>query len=333
MKLRQATNFIPNTNFYKTMQNSAANQSIISPYSKNAFNSGEDKIKSYNYNSNTSTYGAKNSRIYDIGESFVNLFTEGLGGFTNSVIEGGSKIVSGIGQIFNPTPIKDLFSGNYSQAWDTFTENAANGFSNITDGLIQGVIQAPFDTAMVVLQNGVSAIQTAFGFEPPGRGLSADELIELKNVYGDSLDLSKIRIKEGDLGLNNLLSPHTVGNTIYIPSPYSSADLPLLVHESVHSWQYQNGGTDYIGSSLWNQFKGWVFGNDRNDAYEYGSEILAGSSWSNLNAEQQAHLIAESYQNNLFSDYGNKPLVYGNFDITNYALDAIMNLRNGTGAD
>jgi hypothetical protein len=50
----------------------------------------------------------------------------------------------------------------------------------------------------------ISAIQTLVGLEPVGRKLTDDEITELRKVYGDTIDYSKVRIKEGDAGLFSL---------------------------------------------------------------------------------------------------------------------------------
>ena len=169
--------------------------------------------------------------------------------------------------------------------------------------------------------------------------MTAQETNELRKVYGDSIDYSQIRIKEGNLGLNQFLAPHTIGNTIYIPSgwldPNSSAYTKqkndLFAHETGHVWQYQNGGTDYIGESLWNQAIGAISGGDRGAAYDFEQPILAGKSWSDLNPEQQAHLMEAAYSQGLFDD-PNRRFVYNGNDFTDFAREAIRQMRAGQGA-
>jgi hypothetical protein len=259
----------------------------------------------------------------------LNVVTEGVGGLIRSTFEGIGKVASGIGNILNPAPLLKLFSGDFAGAWEDFKGNVSKGASQIGNGLVQAVIQGPFDLAVVTLQNGISAIQTAIGVEPVGRELKDTEIAELRKVYGNTLDYSQIRIKEGSLGLNNLLAAHTVGNTIYLPT--GNSDLPTLVHEAAHAWQYQNGGTDYIGESLWNQFKGWVSGGDRGDAYAYDEQIKAGKSWADLNPEQQASVIEDAYKSGLFDD-PNATISRGGTDVTAFFRDAIAQMRAGKGA-
>jgi hypothetical protein len=281
------------------------------------------------------------TRGLDIGKSLLNVVTEGVGGLVRSTFEGIGKVASGVGNMLNPAPLGKLFSGDFKGAWEDFKGNVSKGAEQIGNGLIQATVQGPFDMLAVTLQNGISAVQTAIGVETPGRSLTAAEQSELKKVYGDKVDLSQIRIKEDNIGLNNLMAPHTVGNTIYIPKGWlpdpSSANYQqqrneLLVHETAHTWQYQNGGTDYIGSSIWNQLKGAVSGGSRDAAYEYDQPIKAGKSWTELNPEQQAHLIENAYVQGLFDNPNATFRLKDGTDATAYVRDAIEQMRNGKGA-
>ena len=196
-----------------------------------------------------------------------------------------------------------------------------------------------FDAGIVGLSSSVSAIQTLIGLEPASRGLTTQETDQLRSVYGDTIDYSQIRIKEGSLGLNQLLAPHTIGNTIYLPqgwldpnsSNYQTQRNDLLVHETAHVWQYQNGGTDYIGESLWNQAIGAISGGDRGSAYDFEQPIKDGKNWAQLNPEQQAHLIETAYSQGLF-DNPNARFVYNGNDYTDFAREAMRQMRSGEGA-
>lgn len=276
------------------------------------------------------------NRVVDSGRSVVNGFVEGTTGFVRSVFEGGLQTVQGIGQTLNPAPLAKVFQGDFSSAWNDFKNNFTNGIQNIGGGLVKATVQSVFDTAIVGLSNGVSAVQTLLGIETPSRGLTEAETAELRKVYGDSIDYSQIRIKKGNLGIANGLAPHTVGNTIYIPPGWLDPNNQtqrndLIAHEAAHVWQYQNGGTDYIGESLFDQAKGWLSGESRNAAYEFETPIRNGVSWAELNPEQQAHLIEEAYNQGLFND-PNKRFVYNGSDYTDYVRNAINEMRNGRGA-
>ena len=280
------------------------------------------------------------NRVVDTGRTLFNSTVEGVIGFGRSVIEGGAQFFTGIGQVSNPTPLLKIFQGDFSGAWNDFKNNAVNGFQNIGGGLIKATVQAVFDTGIVALNGTISAIQTLVGLEPPSRALTNQEITELRKVYGDSLDYSQIRVKEGHLGIANGLAPHTIGNTIYIPEGWLNPNDPnynaehnkLIVHEAAHSWQYQNGGTDYIGESLWNQALGALTGGSRDAAYNYEQPIRDGKSWAELNPEQQAHLLDQAYKNGLFDDPNARFVLADGTDITDYVRNAIGQVRNGQGA-
>ncbi len=287
------------------------------------FGGGFDRIRDFAAN--------VGNRIVDSGRTLFNSAVEGITGLGRSIFEGAGQVLSGIGQVLNPGPLDNLLRGDFSGAWNEFKNNAVNGFQDIGGGLIKGTVQALVDTAVVGLNGLVSSVQTLVGLEPPSRGLNEQETAQLRSIYGDSIDYSQIRIKEGHLGIANGLAPHTIGNTIYIPEGWQANRSELLAHETAHVWQYQNGGTDYIGESLWNQALGAINGGSRDAAYEFEQPIRDGKSWADLNPEQQAALIEEAYHDGLFSD-PNARLVHNGTDYTDFARNAIAEMRAGRGA-
>ncbi len=317
-------------------------QNLVAPVAERAARGVLDDIGDFGrglFNGFRETAGNVINRVVDTGRTFFNSTVEGLIGFGRSVIEGTGQFFSGVGQVLNPSPLDNLWRGDFSGAWNEFRNNAAGGLQDIGGGLIKATVQSVFDTAVVGLNGLVSGLQTLVGLEPTSRGLNEQEIASLRSVYGDSIDYSQIRIKEGHLGIANGLAPHTVGNTIYIPegwldpnsANYSADRNELLAHEAAHVWQFQNGGTDYIGESLWNQFQGWVSGQSRNAAYDFEQPVRDGKSWAQLNPEQQAALIEEAYRDGLFTD-PNARLVYNGTDYTDYARTAIAEMRAGRGA-
>ena len=68
-----------------------------------------------------------------------------------------------------------------------------------------------------------------------------------------------------------------MGFTIYLPSYSAQA----LVHECVHTWQFQFGGFGYIGNSALNQLDSLVFSRGY-DPYKWRPAIDAGESWFTL---------------------------------------------------
>ncbi len=184
-----------------------------------------------------------------------------------------------------------------------------------------------------------SAIQRLFGLEPEGRRLTAPEKEELDKVFAGTVDLSQVLIKEGKIGAMGMSGrAFTLCNTIYIPGTdgagYGASGtegyLQLLVHETVHVWQYQNGGTDYITGSLKEQFKGWWSGKGMGDAYRFERGIREGKPWEHLNPEQQARLIEDSYASGMFKNENAR--LAGNHEHSDYARSAMGELRAKRGA-
>ncbi|MGA9526056.1 MAG: DUF4157 domain-containing protein, partial [Myxococcaceae bacterium] len=190
-------------------------------------------------------------------------------------------------------------------------------------GLVK-VFQTPLDGLLMLGGRAVSATQTLIGIEPPGRELTGPERAELKKIFGDSIDLDRVRIKEGPAGLFSISKRAFVhGDTVYIPPNSAPPSMDLLVHELTHVWQHQNGGIDYMSEALWAQNFG--------DSYLFRKALLEGKRWSELNPEQQASFIASIRTLGLF-DNPNARYMVGNQDFTDVAREAIAELRRGEGA-
>ena len=134
-----------------------------------------------------------------------------------------------------------------------------------------------------------------------GRSLTPHEIAALRPVFGDSLDLSPIRVtRDHPLAF---YAPKTLGNTIHLRSDWglfagtglglSERGMSVLVHELVHAWQYQNGGLGYITGSLLAQHAAWRRGGERSGAYRWRPAADAGLAWSQWNPEQQAQAIQD----------------------------------------
>jgi hypothetical protein len=186
-----------------------------------------------------------------------------------------------------------------------------------------------------------TSLQTLLKLEPKGRVLTDVEKEELDKVFAGTIDFSKVLVKEGKLGLMG--ASHrgvTICNTIYIPgedgagygAPGTPGYMELLVHEHVHVWQYQNGGPNYITGSVKSQFEGWRKGQGTRYAYRFDLGVKDGKNWSQLGAEQQAKLIELAYVAGLFSDPNARVIAVDGDDYTDYAWDAIAELRAGRGA-
>ncbi|MCY1020155.1 hypothetical protein [Pyxidicoccus sp. MSG2] len=233
-------------------------------------------------------------------------------GALNTVVGAFRNVGEGLGTFFGG--VGKLFQGKFGE-----------GFKQMGLGLVKTFVQTPVDAFLMMGGRALSAIQTLIGVEPPGRKLSSDEIATLRTVYGDSIDYSSMRIKEGNSGLFSLSGrAFTHGNTIYIPPDDLPLTPDLLVHESAHVWQHQNGGTDYMSEALWAQNVG--------DGYEFEKGIKEGKSWSQLNPEQQAELLQQAQRAGFFDPTSGGTFNYNGTDYTAYLNSALAQIRAGQGA-
>ena len=178
--------------------------------------------------------------------------------------------------------------------------NAVVGAAKVVGNALASAGKKVFETISSPIMYGglkaLSAIQETLGLEPKGKLLSARQIEMLRSVYGDSIDYSKVVIKEGKAGLISAANPSrafVVGNTIYAPSGEISDS--TLVHEMMHVWQYQNGGVGYMGKAVSAQLWGPTNANGGERGYYYEDDILAGKPFEKLNPEQQAQLIQDAF--------------------------------------
>jgi hypothetical protein len=225
-------------------------------------------------------------------------------GAARNIGEGLGTFAGGLGQIFK---------GQWGE-----------GLKQMGMGLVKTFIQTPIDAGLMILGRAVSTIQTLAGLEPPGRKLDPGEIAVLQQIYGNRIDYSAVRIKEGQVGVFGLPGrPFTHGDTVYIPLKFGRVDPDTLVHEMAHVWQHQNGGTDYMSEALWAQNFG--------DGYEFVKGIQEGKSWRELNPEQQAWLLEKAFAGGFF-DGPDQRFKYNGTDYTDYLNAALVQIREGQGA-
>lgn len=225
-------------------------------------------------------------------------------GAVRNVAEGIGTFAGGVGK---------LFTGKFKE-----------GFQQMGLGLVKTFLQTPADAVLMMGGRALSAVQTLIGVEPPGRKLSADEIATLRQVYGDSIDYSQIRLKEGNSGLFSTTGrAFTHGNTIYIPKENLPLTKDLLVHEAAHVWQHQNGGTDYMSEALWAQYLG--------DGYDFEKALKEGKSWSQMNPEQQGEFLQQAQLSGFFDGPGRR-FRYNGTDYTEQLNEALRQVRAGKGA-
>ena len=123
---------------------------------------------------------------------------------------------------------------------------------------------------------------------PQLRRLTPREYDELHCIFGDSVPYGRIRIDErAYLGPRShrfcYVSFHTINSWGPIPPA-------ILVHETMHVWQYVHEGACYIPRALAAQRT--VAG------YDYGGRagLMATRHLSDLNYEQQASVIEDAYR-------------------------------------
>jgi hypothetical protein len=232
-------------------------------------------------------------------------------GAVNTVAGAVRNVGEGVGTFFGG--VGKLFQGKFGE-----------GFKQMGSGLLKTFVQTPVDALLLMGGRALSAVQTLMGVEPPGRKLSADEIDTLRKVYGDSIDYSSIRIKEGDSGLFSKTGrAFTHGNTIYIPPENMPLTKDLLVHETAHVWQNQNGGTDYMSEALVAQHLG--------DGYDFEKGLAEGKAWRELNPEQQAEFIQQAQLSGFFDGPGRR-FTYNGKDYTEQLNAALAQIRTGQGA-
>jgi hypothetical protein len=189
-----------------------------------------------------------------------------------------------------------LFDGNFGDAAKQFGMAFVNVPTRIGGGMV--------DMGSRFLQGAASVTQTAVGAEPLAlrfSDLPQNQQDYLKRIYGNSVDYDQLRIKLGG-PLNKAMSPHAVGNTVYMPQNFDNrrmfdngqltADgLEVLAHELGHVWQNQNGGGDYIHRALGAQAGSKIDSGNAANAYDWVRGMNEGRSFRELNAEQQARLM------------------------------------------
>jgi hypothetical protein len=205
--------------------------------------------------------------------------------------------------------------------------NVAAGLKDIGVGAFRGLSQSVIGLELNTLREQIDAIQTLTHLEQPSRGLNAGEIAELRKVFGDTVDYSQVRIKEGSAGVFSVNDrAFTVDNTIYMKSdPSSGRWTETLVHEMTHIWQFQHGGTAYVVESLVGQATAGQ------GAYDWRKGKAEGKEWSALNPEQQAALIQDAYNHNMFNSPTDR-FMDASGDHTDYVRRAIAQLQAGIGA-
>ncbi|MEM9848526.1 MAG: hypothetical protein AAF847_11590 [Bacteroidota bacterium] len=124
------------------------------------------------------------------------------------------------------------------------------------------------------------------------RPLNQNERFLAKYIYGDCIDLDKVRIDEAArFGPRQYSLCYVSFNII---NSWGSMKDDILVHELVHVWQYQHFGAVYIPRALWAQ--------GTREGYNYGGiEALlvakkTGKKFWEFNYEQQGDIVSDYFR-------------------------------------
>lgn len=217
----------------------------------------------------------------------------------------GTQEVPGLQVRFGPAPQAVKAAETVKTAQAAKTEKAAEpGKSAPEKASVLRNIGKWFSDAYSAVKSWVSSAKTWIHDQIMGKGrpLTAEEIAQLKPIYGDAVDYSKVQIVtgSGNMGLwGKILTCNdaavTWGNHIYFPndssgkSEYSfGTNTYWLTHEMTHEYQYQKYGWGYVPQSAWGQLtQGQSF-------YDY--QLQAGKGFRQYNVEQQADLVAHYYQ-------------------------------------
>jgi hypothetical protein len=139
--------------------------------------------------------------------------------------------------------------------------------------------------------------------------LTGAELAQAQALFGTkNLRYQDVRIAEG--GILNLIFRYNGGlafatwYTVHLPYQQGEAgrtavssrqNLPLLIHEMTHIFQYQHVGSRYLGEAI------YYLATTQRDCYQYGGQLGLRTSWQQgkqfrqFNREQQAQIVQDYF--------------------------------------
>lgn len=147
-----------------------------------------------------------------------------------------------------------------------------------------------FGFIVIFIGKLIAHLQSLFYLQSFERPLTQEEKQKLQLVLQGSANLYIIRIIEGHSGIFDLTPrAFTLGNTLYLKT--KDFDEDLLIHEAMHSWQYQRLGIRYALDALLAQ---WFVP----DAYNWKKELEERNKerWQDFNMESQAEFIEYLWQ-------------------------------------
>ncbi|HOX28482.1 MAG TPA: hypothetical protein PLQ76_04925 [bacterium] len=125
-----------------------------------------------------------------------------------------------------------------------------------------------------------------------GRKLTPEEIADLRSIYGDQVDYSKIRVHDNHwTAVIPGVGAFVIGNNIQLAGKYVG-DRKILIHETAHVWQFQRDwGWNYFFTAAGEHIRRKLFGGP--DPYDYtpAEGVLP---WSRWGVEQQAQWIMDN---------------------------------------
>ena len=223
-----------------------------------------------------------------------------------------SQLMSQLQQNMSPIALGNALRHNSNATSSGLTRVAAGADLNPFDN-IANAVKGAFDNVrelggnikdtLASLPSG-AANAIADSMRGPGaRKITAGEEQKLREVFGDSIDLSNVRIVDGPgynadafLAFNVGGNPAiTEGNTVYMRSDHFQKDfstspegVEMLVHEFTHVRQYQDMG---FGGFFAKYAKDLVAIGDRNKVYDYGSR--KDTTFATETLEGQAEMVGD----------------------------------------
>lgn len=137
--------------------------------------------------------------------------------------------------------------------------------------------------------------------------LTDDEIAMISAILGPGkMRYKEIRVAEGGL-LESIFRRNgslafSTWHTVHFPRheggrrhPHTRSNLPIVVHELTHVYQYHRVGSRYLGEAIYQLIK------TKRNCYDYGSirgleqAAAAGKQFSGFNREQQAQIVQDYF--------------------------------------
>ncbi|MBK8667976.1 MAG: hypothetical protein IPN89_00350 [Saprospiraceae bacterium] len=176
-----------------------------------------------------------------------------------------------------------------------FHKSSCNEFP--PSGVLEWLTDSGFYVSDVIGLPEIHQIVVAI-FKWNTRPLNEKEKKLSKAVFGDSIDLSLVRIdSDARLGTTKMALAYVSFHTINYRKQIKKE---IFIHELMHVWQYQHFGSIYIARAFKAQRS--------EEGYDYGGVanlyqvMLRGGSLLEFNFEQQADIIEDYYKINTHPD-------------------------------